>query len=420
MVNVALANDETVLCAYKQSDIGPIPADWRLEPMANLGQSLAGLTYSPSDVRESGTLVLRSSNVQEGRLSYVDNVFVQMEIPGRVLVREGDILICVRNGSRELIGKCARIDQNANGMAFGAFMGVFRSSINDLVFFAFQSYYVQRQIREHLGATINQITNKSLNSFLIAVPSTEREVRRIAGALSDADALIEALETLIVKKRAIMQGAMQDLLSGRKRLPGFSANWETLPLSSICTKIQDGTHFSPKTGGGDFLYVTSRNIARGFLDLRDVETVSLAEHQKIYGRCDTRKGDILLTKDGASTGNAAINMIDEQISLLSSVAMLRLDEAKHSADFFLQQILAEEGQKQIRDMMSGNAITRLTLAKIKALRFLVPPRSEQLAISDVLTCMKDEIFALEAKLAKARQIKQGMMQELLTGRVRLV
>jgi type I restriction enzyme S subunit len=191
-------------------------------------------------------------------------------------------------------------------------------------------------------------------------------------------------------------------------------------LRDICVKIQDGTHFSPKLGGSDYFYVTSRNIGRGVLDLSSVETISAEEHAKIYTRCDTREGDLLLTKDGAKTGNAAINSLDEPISLLSSVAMLRFDPKRHSTEFFLQQILSESGQKQIKDMMSGNAITRLTLAKIKALKFDVPPLDEQFYIATTLSEIDAELEALTTRLAKARQIKQGMMQELLTGRIRLV
>ena len=96
---------------YKQTEAGVIPDDWNVVPMGQVGECLIGLTYSPLDVRDYGTLVLRSSNVQGGRLAFDDNVFVDMEIPARAITRTDDILICVRNGSRQLIGKCALIDK---------------------------------------------------------------------------------------------------------------------------------------------------------------------------------------------------------------------------------------------------------------------------------------------------------------------
>jgi type I restriction enzyme S subunit len=213
---------------------------------------------------------------------------------------------------------------------------------------------------------------------------------------------------------------MQQLLTGQTRLPGFHSVWEVKTLHDVCQKIQDGTHFSPKLGGNDYLYVTSKNIRFGMLDMSTAERISASEHFKIYARCDVKKGDLLLTKDGASTGNAALNPMDEPFSLLSSVAMLRFDGRYHSPAYFMYQILSNFGQMQIKDAMSGNAITRLTLQKIRALRFLVAPLPEQTAIAEVLTDMDAELAALEQRREKTRALKQAMMQELLTGRTRLV
>ena len=123
--------------------------------MGSIGEPLIGLTYSPSDVARHGTLVLRSSNVQGGRLAFEDNVFVQMDVPDRAIAKAGDVLICVRNGSRRLIGKCAMIDKQTAGSAFGAFMSVFRSKHRRFVYLQFKSAMIQRQIGKMvLGATI--------------------------------------------------------------------------------------------------------------------------------------------------------------------------------------------------------------------------------------------------------------------------
>jgi type I restriction enzyme S subunit len=213
---------------------------------------------------------------------------------------------------------------------------------------------------------------------------------------------------------------MQELLTGKRRLPGFSGRWQEATLGEICTKIQDGTHFSPKLGGSDYLYLTSKNIRFGVLDLSTAERISANEHAKIYSRCDVRKGDLLLTKDGANTGNAAINTLEEPFSLLSSVALVRFDERVFCTRFFLYQLLSKDGQQQIKELMSGNAITRLTLQKIRTIECYYPQIQEQTAIATVLSDMDTEIESLESKLAKAREIKQGMMQELLTGKIRLV
>ena len=220
---------------YKLTEVGVIPEDWEVKRLSEIGEPLIGLTYKPSDVRSNGLLVLRSSNVSEGTLQFDDNVFVDMDVPERIIVRKGDILICVRNGSRELIGKCAQIDERARGMTFGAFMAVFRTPFHGFVYHQFQSSLIKKQINEHLGATINQITNKSLNSFQVPFPEDEAEQSVIAEALSDMDALIGALDRLIAKKRDLKQAAMQQLLTGQTRLPGFSGAWELKPLKQFVT-----------------------------------------------------------------------------------------------------------------------------------------------------------------------------------------
>jgi type I restriction enzyme, S subunit len=197
-------------------------------------------------------------------------------------------------------------------------------------------------------------------------------------------------------------------------------DWNVLSAYDACSKIQDGTHFSPRIKGNDYFYVTSKNIRFGYLDLSTASRIDAEQHQEIYRRCDVRKGDLLLTKDGANTGNVALNTLDEEFSLLSSVAFLRFHENKHCAAFFLQQILTSQGQRQIQDAMAGNAITRLTLEKINKLRFSAPPtKVEQEAIAEVLSDADALIESLEQLLAKKRHLKQGAMQELLTGKKRL-
>lgn len=203
---------------YKPSELGEIPEDWEVVKLGEIGQTVIGLTYSPKDVSEFGTLVLRSSNVQNGKLAYHDNVFVNMQLPERVMVKEGDILVCVRNGSRQLIGKCALIDKATVGAAFGAFMSIYRSDVNNFIFYQFQSNLIQEQINERMGATINQITNKDMAEFVVAMPKRKEEQSAIAIILSDMDKELQALEQRLSKTCQIKQGMMQELLTGKTRL----------------------------------------------------------------------------------------------------------------------------------------------------------------------------------------------------------
>lgn len=199
----------------------------------------------------------------------------------------------------------------------------------------------------------------------------------------------------------------------------FLPSWSSRALGDVAVKIQDGTHFSPALGGTEHKYVTSRNIGPGYLRLDAVETISAEEHREIYRRCDVRFGDLLLTKDGANTGNAALSTFHEEVSLLSSVAFIRTNHQSALEPYVMQYLLSQPGRKQMEDAMAGNAITRLTLGKIKALVVPFPPVEEQRQIATALNAVDEQVAALKVVLAKKEAIQQGLMQQLLTGKTRL-
>ena len=191
-------------------------------------------------------------------------------------------------------------------------------------------------------------------------------------------------------------------------------HWDIKPLAELTSKIQDGTHFSPQSDEGPFRYVTSKNIRPGRLDLSGCGRISQEEHESIYARCDVKPGDVLLTKDGANTGNACLNNECEPFSLLSSVAFLRTEGTDNSAGFVLQYLLSAFGQKRLKDLMSGNAIPRLTLQKIKAFEIPVPPPPVQRRIAEILSIVDEAIEQTEVLIGKTQQIKTGLMHDLFT------
>jgi type I restriction enzyme S subunit len=202
-----------------QTRLPGFKGEWRDTTLGEIGECIIGLTYKPENVVKHGLLVLRSSNVQNGRLDYDDNVYVNLEVSEHLYTQVGDLLICVRNGSRALIGKCAVIDQAAAGLTFGAFMAMYRTRHWRFVVHAFQGDDIQRQIRDNIGATINQITNKDMKAFRIKLPPGDEQTA-IASVLSEMDAELTALEQRRDKTRALKQGMMQELLTGRTRLVG--------------------------------------------------------------------------------------------------------------------------------------------------------------------------------------------------------
>ncbi len=149
--------------------IGGIPGHWEVKRLKYIGESIIGLTYQPSEViPNNGTLVLRSSNIQNRKLNLSDCVYVDKEIPDKLKVRKGDILICSRNGSRALIGKNITIDESIEGSTFGAFMTLFRTNNYNFISKYFNSQVFSGQSGLFLTATINQLTINTINNFFVA------------------------------------------------------------------------------------------------------------------------------------------------------------------------------------------------------------------------------------------------------------
>ena len=155
-----------------------IPQTWSWCRMRDISNSYIGLTYKPTDISDNGIIVLRSSNIQQGKLSLADIVRVKVEISDKLLVQNGDILICARNGSKKLVGKSAIINGIKEPMTFGAFMAICKTPIHKYVYLFLQSDLFFSQLREVSGTTtINQLTQNKFNSFLIPIPPIGEQMR---------------------------------------------------------------------------------------------------------------------------------------------------------------------------------------------------------------------------------------------------
>lgn len=378
---------------YKNTNIGVIPNDWECISLYTLGELLSGLTYTPDDVKKYGLLVLRSSNIQNGRLSFEDNVYVNCKIEGNKYVKKGDLLICVRNGSRALIGKCALIDHDYNA-TFGAFMALFRSQYGEYLYQLFSSNAIQEQINKNCGATINQITSADFKNFLVAFPQRVKERAAIAEALSDVDSLIFSLQKLIEKKKAIKQGAMQEILTGKNRLPGFSGEWKVVRIGET---LSIGHGQSQKTVENRFgkYPILATGGCIGYADnfLWDKPSVLIG-----------RKGTI----DKPQYADYPFWTID-------TLFYTKIFE-EYDAKFIFYKFCIIDWQQY----NEASGVPSLSAGTIGNLYITVPEKYEQQAIAQILSDMDSEIEQLEKKLAKYQQIKQGMMQELLTGQIRLV
>lgn len=302
----------------------------------------------------------------------------------------------------------------------------------------FLAYVFGSVAKNHVSYVGNpKLMNNIVAKIEIKIPNSFPEQSTIATILTTIDQTIEKTEQLIAKYERIKTGLMQDLLTrgideqGNIRreethefkdsvLGRIPKEWEVNTLKSACERIQDGTHFSPEISDvGEFMYITSKNIRMGQLELVNVEYITREAHDSIYRRCSVEYGDVLLTKDGANTGNVSLNTIKKPISLLSSVAFLRGKKGYLKNDYLFQVLASEKLQKTFKDQMSGNAITRTTLTKINATIIAVPKIDEQERIISILGKFDNSLSKEKDNLLKYQSMKTALMQDLLTGRVRV-
>lgn len=272
------------------------------------------------------------------------------------------------------------------------------------------------------GSTIARLYNGIICNTHIALPDVE-EQKQIATVLSEIDELISLTEKQISKKKAIKQGAMQELLTGKRRLPGFSGEWETRTLHEISNEMVDGPFGSNlKTEH----YTTERqvriiqlsNIGEAGWNNANVKYTTFS-HAAELQRCIVQPGSILIAKM-MPAGRSIICPDNEKSYILGSDVVKVVPNSSVDSRYLVYATKSRFYLDQIADDTQGSTRARTSVSKLRKTAILFPEKDEQIAIADILSEMDMEIAALEGKIAKYRQIKQGMMQQLLTGKIRLM
>jgi type I restriction enzyme S subunit len=404
-------NSNNTNTTYKQTPIGLIPSDWEIRKLGELGEIIGGLTYSPDDICEDeGTLVLRSSNIQDGQLVFDDNVFVKVNPAEFNPVQKDDILICVRNGSKSLIGKNALITDKVEGVAFGAFMAVFRSKHNTFLFQIFDTDIYYKEIHQNLGATINSINGSDLKLFKIPIPPLP-EQQKIATILSTWDAAIDNCKAIIDKLKKRNKGLAQQLLTGKIRVKGFEKKWTKEMLEIYLVK-----HDEKSTVNNQYPILTSSR--RGiFLQseyyTRDVASEDNTGYNVVPRGFFTYRhmSDDLIFKFNRNT------IVDKGIvSTLYPVFT-----TKNINELFLLYKLNEGNEFKIHalEQKQGGSRTYIYFKSLCQLKLNMPSTEEQNAIVNILEIATSELNQYQQKLAELQQQKKGLMQQLLTGKTRV-
>lgn len=429
-VSAHAGNAAAVPPGYKRTEVGVIPEDWEVIRFSDLLDFRNGVNADKHAYGKGIPFVNVLEVITKSHLRSLD-------IPGRVslakgvvdsyAVRRGDLIFNRTSETQEEVGLCS-VYLDKDTVVFGGFVIRGRSkrpSIDETYSgYAFRARAVRLQIiAKGQGAIRANIGQADLRQVFAPLPPLP-EQRAIAGTLSDVDGLIGALDKLIVKKRAIQQATMQYLLTGKTRLPGFTGEWKLKCLAGIGDVTGAGVDKKSRPGEVpvrlvNYLDVYRRNFIYG-AELNQTVTAAPTQAQ----RCAVIQGDVFFTPSSEvpyDIANSAVAMEDIPDSVYSyHLVRLRLRE-DWDLRFRAYAFKAKSFEDQARMLCEGSG-TRyvITLPKFRSMTVQVPPRAEQSAIGAVLFDMDAEIAALERRRDKAKAIKQGMMQALLSGRVRLV
>jgi type I restriction enzyme S subunit len=265
------------------------------------------------------------------------------------------------------------------------------------------------------GARMPRANMQTVMGFDFPLPPLP-EQRRIVGILDEAMAAIATAkantEANLANARAVFDSRLHEVFSQR------GEGWVEKRLGEVCHKITDGTHHSPKTqfpepGPNRFPYITSKNIRNNFMDLSDVAYIERAFHDEVYARCQPSLGDVLLTKDGASTGNVTLNTLDEPFSLLSSVCLMKSNPNLLSPAFLCYFLQSSIGLSSIVGRMTGTAIKRIVLRDIKKATIPIPPLKEQDIIVAKLNALLTETQRLESIYRRKLEALEALKKSLL-------
>lgn len=411
--------DVNVPEGYKSTDISVIPKDWKEYYLTELGilergkskhrprwaEHLYGGNYP---FIQTGEVTAANKYITKYNKTYSEAGLAQSK-----LWAKGTLCITIAAN----IAETAIL--NFSACFPDSILGFVPSSKKANVEFVFYTInYLQERIKElAISSAQDNINLGTFQKLKLPLPPLP-EQKAIARVLSDVDELIRECDSLLAKKRDIKQGTMQLLLTGKKRLPGFSGEWEVEKLNNLCSHIIDGTHYTPKYVNDGIPFYSVENVTGN--NFKDTKFISQKEHQFLIKRCNPKKGDILLTRIGTL---GITKLIDWDIngSIYVSLALLKIDNEIDS-DYLYCYTKSSQFVENIRKRSLVNATPqKINMGDIGDVPIFIPPTlSEQKEIARILSDMDAEIEALEQKRDKYKAIKQGMMQELLTGKTRLI
>lgn len=413
---------------FKVSEVGVIPEDWDVKKLESVSTLSSGTTpsrqlqdryFSKGTINWVKTTDLNNSNITQTEEKVTELALYE------TCLKEYDVdtVLVAMYGGFNQIGRTGllKIPATVNQALIAI------QSKSNLLNPVFLINYLNFRVSYWKNVAISSrkdpnITSRDVKNFPIPLPPLA-EQKAIAQSLSDVDNLITAIDKLITKKRNIKQGTMQELLTGKKPLPGFSGEWEVKKFDDITKLITCGLAATPKYVREEIgkPFLSAQNVRNGKVIYDNYKYISHELFNQITKYSKPQKGDLLYTRVGAGIGEAGIIEDDFEFGIYVSLTLIRTNE-KELHNYFLLHLLNSYTYKSLakNGQFAGGGVQNLNVQIVKEFLIPLPPIPEQKAIAKILTEMDEEIEALEKKREKYKNIKQGMMQELLTGKTRII
>lgn len=412
---------------YKQTEVGMIPEEWDCAQIGQLATTSSGTTPSRSSYDryfKNGSINwVKTLDLNNGVVEKTDERVTTkaLEETSLSVFPTGTVLVAMYGGFMQ-IGRTGILAIPACVNQALTAIRCNNANLNPSYLLWVLNHRVEywKSVASSSRKDPN-ITSKEIREFPIPLPPTLAEQEAIAGALSDAAAWIESLEQLIAKKRQIKQGAMQELLTGKRRLPGFSGEWTKATLGELGRWAGGMTPSMANTRyweGGDFPWVSSGDVKSAKLSDTS-QHITMTAIRESATTVMPAGAIIIVNRSGILRRYLPVSLLMRDMAINQDIKGVILKPGLTS-EFVLYCILHAGPDILASCLKAGTTVESIELTWLKRFAILLPNLDEQTAIATVLSDMDTEIESLESKLAKAREIKQGMMQELLTGRIRLV
>ncbi len=409
---------------YKQTEVGVIPEEWEVKSFAEIGHAKTGpfgtLLKAKEYYTNEGAPLVSVRDIGEGVLNFDEHTPL---VPPPVVRRLPEYVL---NPGDIVFGRKGGVDRSAivTERQAGCFLGSdgIRIRPSKACHAPFVAYQLQRKeiqvwlLQNATGTTMASMNQEILGRISLPFPPLPEQCA-IAGALSDVDALIGALDQLIAKKRDLKQAAMQQLLTGHQRLCGFHGEWEVKRLGEVAEVDVEslGSSTSPDF---EFNYISLEDVDAGVLRSSSVQVFGAAPSR---ARRILRKGDILISTVRPNLKSHLLFAVDAPHWVCSTgFAVVRCREGVTHPGYVFSHLFGYSVSQQIDALLTGSNYPAINSGDVRALEIPFPEYAEQTAIASVLSDMDAELAALEQRRDKTRALKQGMMQELLTGRTRLI